>query len=77
MPEYTLAAEDFTEGKINIADLLVKTGLCPSKRDARTVIQQGGATVDDRKIADPAEMIEIGDFVVVKKGKKSMIKVKK
>ena len=77
MPEYVLAAEDLTEGKINIADLLVKSGLCPSKRDARTVIQQGGASVDDRKIADPAEMIEIGDFVVVKKGKKSMMKIKR
>ena len=77
MPEVTLKAEDFTDGKINIADLLVKTGLCPSKRDARTVVQQGGATVADRKITDVGDMIEIEDFVIVKKGKKSMIKVKK
>ncbi len=77
MPEFTLALEDFSDGKICIADLLVKTGLCPSKRDARTVIQQGGASVDDRKISDPAEMIEIGEFVIVKKGKKSMMKVKR
>ncbi len=77
MPEFVLAPEDLSEGKICIADLLVKTGLCPSKRDARTVIQQGGASVDDRKISDPAEMIGIGEFVIVKKGKKSMIKVKK
>lgn len=76
MPEYVLSADDLTEGKINIADLLVKSGLCGSKRDARTVVQQGGAIVDDRKIADPAEMIEIKDFVVVKKGKKSRMKVK-
>lgn len=76
MPEFTLSPEDLTEGKINIADLLVKTGLCPSKRDARTVIQQGGAAVDDKKIADVSEMIEIKDFVIVKKGKKSMLKVK-
>ncbi len=77
MPEFTLAPEDLTEDKICIADLLVKSGLCPSKRDARTVVQQGGASVDDRKISDPAEMIEIKDFVVVKKGKKSMMKVKR
>lgn len=76
MPEFVLSPEDLTEGKINIADLLVKSGLCPSKRDARTVVQQGGAVVDDRKIADPAEMIEIKDFAIVKKGKKSMLKVK-
>ena len=74
MPEVKLSAEDLTDGKINIVDLLVKTGLCGSKRDARTVVQQGGASVDDRKIADIGEMVEIGDFVVVKKGKKSMIK---
>ncbi len=77
MPEFVLAPEDLSEGKICIADLLVKTGLCPSKRDARTVIRQGGASVDDIKISDPAEMIGIDEFVIVKKGKKSMIKVKK
>ncbi len=75
MPEVKLSPEDLTDGKINIVDLLVKAGLCPSKRDARTVIQQGGATVDDRKITAFDEMIEIGDFVVVKKGKKSLVKV--
>ena len=74
MPEVKLAAEDLTDGKIGIVDLLVKTGLCSSKRDARTVVQQGGASVDDRKIEAVDEMIEIADFVVVKKGKKSMIK---
>ena len=74
MPEVKLSPEDMTDGKINIVDLLVKTGLCPSKRDARTVIQQGGAAVDDRKITSLDEMIEIKDFVVVKKGKKSLIK---
>ncbi len=74
MPEVKLSPEDLTDGKINIVDLLVKTGLCPSKRDARTVIQQGGAAVDDRKITSLDEMIEIKDFVVVKKGKKSLIK---
>lgn len=74
MPEVKLSAEDLTDGKINIVDLLVKTGLCSSKRDARTVVQQGGASVDDRKIAAIDEMIEITDFVVIKKGKKSMIK---
>ena len=74
MPEVKLDGEDLTDGKIGIVDLLVKTGLCSSKRDARTVVQQGGATVDDRKITAIDEMIEIKDFVVVKKGKKSMIK---
>ena len=74
MPEVKLSPEDMTDGKINIVDLLVKTGLCPSKRDARTVVQQGGAAVDDRKITSLDEMIEIKDFVVVKKGKKSLIK---
>ncbi len=76
MPEFTLSSEELTDGKICIVDLLVKTGLCPSKRDARTVVQQGGAAVDDRKITDVGEMIEIKDFVIVKKGKKSMLKAK-
>lgn len=70
MPTVTVS-----ESKINILDLLVQAGLCSSKRDARTNLEQGGISVDDRKITDVNEIVEIGDFVVVRKGKKKFVKV--
>ena len=70
MPTTALEAADLTDGKIGILDLLVKTGLAPSKGEGRRLVQQGGISVDDRKITDPNEAIEISAEVIIKKGKK-------
>lgn len=70
MPTTELSAEEFSEGKINILNLLTKTNLAPSKAEARRLITQGGISVDDVKIDDPNTDIEIADFAVIKKGKK-------
>ncbi|HNX64217.1 MAG TPA: tyrosine--tRNA ligase [Oscillospiraceae bacterium] len=70
MPSTELSADDFTDGKIAILDLIVKTGLAPSKGEGRRLVTQGGISVNDVKIDNPNEMIEITDFVIVKKGKK-------
>jgi len=72
MPTVTVS-----ESSLNILDLFVKAGLCASKREARTAVEQGGASVDGEKISDVNRVVEIGEFVVVKKGKKSFVKVKK
>ena len=77
MPTVALAAEDLTDGKIGILDLLVKSGLCSSKRDARTTVEQKGAAVNDEIIADVTAQIEIGDFVILRKGKKNYRKITK
>ena len=60
---------------MSIVDLLVATGLAPSKSEARRLVQGGGVSVDDRKIQDFSEIIEISDFAILKKGKKSFTKV--
>ena len=52
MPSTELDESIFTDGKINIIDLLSATGLVPSKAEARRLIQQGGVAVDDEKITD-------------------------
>ena len=74
MPSTELDESVFTDGKINIIDLLSVTGLVPSKGEARRLIQQGGVAVDDVKITDFKAEISKDDFakgyVVVKKGKK-------
>lgn len=70
MPSTELSADDFTDGKIAILELLVKTGLAPSKGEGRRLVTQGGISINDIKIDNPNEMIEITDFVIVRKGKK-------
>ncbi len=69
MPSTDIPAAEL-EGGINILDLLVKTGLCPSKSEGRRLVQQNGIAVDDVKVTDPNAVITINDSVVIKKGKK-------
>ena len=79
IPAYELQAADFIDGKIDIMGLLVATGLCSSRGDARRNIQQGGVSVDDEKITDIAVSYTPADFAgegkLLKKGKKSFIKI--
>ena len=77
MPTDEIPAEMFADNKIGILDLLTAAKLAPSKREARNLIAGGGIMVDDVKIDDPNAQIEITDFVIVKKGKKIIHKVKK
>ena len=69
MPSTEIPAA-YLENGINILDLLIKTGLVPSKSEGRRLVQQNGIAVDDVKVADPNAVIEINDSVVIKKGKK-------
>ncbi len=70
-------AVELTDGKIGILDLLVNTKLAPSKREARNLISGKGVTVDDVVIEDPNALIEISESVILRKGKKSFVKVTK
>ena len=77
-PTTELSEADLTDGSIDIMTLLVKTGLCPSKSDARRNVQQGGVSVDDVKVTDigasfTAEQLKAG--ILVKRGKKNFQKV--
>ena len=74
MPTTELTADDFTDGEIGILDLLIKGGLAPSRREARTLVMQGGVLIDGEKVADAnaaAKIDSFADGVVVKKGKKT------
>ena len=78
MPTTEITAEELTDGAADIMTLLVKTGLCPSKSDARRNIQQGGVTANDEKITDIAKSFSADELkagVVLRRGKKSFQKV--
>ena len=59
----------------SIVDLLLLSGLTTSKGEGRRLVEQGGVSVDGNKVADPNQIIEIKDSVVIKKGKKVFLKV--
>ena len=74
MPTTKLEASDFSGGSILIIDLLVKSGLAPSKSEAKRLIKDGGITVADKKAAsfDEALVREAFDGgLIIKKGKKT------
>ena len=79
MPTVELQDEDFADGKIDILTLLVKSGLVPSKSEARRAVQQGGAAIDGEKITDIAMTFSKEDFEgegrVLRRGKKNFRKV--
>ncbi|MDO5601473.1 MAG: tyrosine--tRNA ligase [Oscillospiraceae bacterium] len=78
MPSTTLTAENFTNGEIGILDLMVLTGLCSSRGEARRLIQQGGVVFDGKKLSDPNERfapVLFSSPIVIKKGKKTYHKV--
>ena len=81
MPTATLTEEDFVEGKIDVLTMLVKSGLVPSKSEARRAVEQGGVSVEGEKVTDIRTIYEAsafeGDGIVVKRGKKNFRKVVK
>ena len=80
MPTSTLTDADFENGNINVLSMLVATGLCPSRGEARRLVQQGGVTVDDVKVASIDESLARerfeGEGIIVRKGKKVFHRVK-
>ncbi len=79
MPTTTLADEDFVDGKIDILEALVKTGITKSRGEGRRLVQQGGVSVDDNKVTDIGLSFTQDDLkanaVIVKKGKKVFHKI--
>ena len=78
MPVAELTAEDFTDGAIDILNVIVKAGLCPTRSEARRNVEQGGVTVNDEKITDIKKTFAPADFgegLVVRRGKKNFKKV--
>ena len=73
MPTTELTNDDFG-GSIDVLSLLVKCGLATSKGEARRLVQQGGVSVNDEKVAAIETTFGCeqftGDGVIIKKGKK-------
>ena len=66
---------------ISILDALVLTNIAPSKGQAKTLIAQGGVTLNDVKVEDIGYRLSDEDFkegyAIIKKGKKVFHKLEK
>ena len=79
MPVVTLSADDFDNDEISVVKILVNAQLAKSNGEAKRLIQQGGISINDEKVADFAmtllkEKISSED-VIIKKGKKVFYKI--
>jgi tyrosyl-tRNA synthetase len=76
----TIVSKEQLEKGLNIIDLLVMTGLAPSKGEARRLVAQGGVLVEDSKVESIDIAISTDDFkdgkLIIKKGKKTYHRIK-
>ena len=77
MPTFELSKDSIANG-LSMLDLIVLTKIAPSKGQARTLVEQGGISINDEKITDAKHTISLDLFnndVILKKGKKVFIKI--
>jgi tyrosyl-tRNA synthetase len=80
IPTVEIPADRFSGAGLGLADLMREVGLVKSNGEGFRAIEQGGISVDDRKITDrkfavTTEMFTDGR-ILIKKGKKSFRRVK-
>jgi tyrosyl-tRNA synthetase len=67
-----------TDGTISICKLLTLLGLTPSNNEARRAVQGGGVTIGEarEKLTDPQLKIAVTDGLIVRVGKRQVVRVK-
>ena len=78
VPEAVISESDLVDGKADIMSLLVLSGLCASRSDARRNIQQGGVLCGEEKVTDIAKAFdgeELRKGIVLRRGKKNFKRV--
>jgi len=71
LPTITLPA-----GQTSIVQLFVKAGLSTSGKEAKRLIAEGGAKIDDVVVSDPGQMIDVADTLKLSAGKKRHVLVR-
>ncbi len=78
MPTTNLTEADLENGGLDIVSLLVKSGLCSSRGDARRNVQQGGVSANDEKVTDANKVYsadELREGITLRRGKKNYNRV--
>lgn len=78
MPSAEISKSEIESG-INVLDMLVNVKLCPSKSEARRLVQQNGLSINGEKVSGVDTIINSEYFkdgeMIVKKGKKTFLKL--
>ena len=61
LPRVTFSAADLADG-VSAAQLFVRSGLAASGKEAKRLIQEGGAKVNDEPVSDVGRMFSADDF---------------
>lgn len=64
------------DSTVSIADILVESGLLPTKGEARRMIEQGGVSIDGEKVIDRLASIDISQERLFKVGKRKFLRIK-
>jgi len=79
MPTLELTSSQIEAGEADILNILVKSGLCASRGDARRNVEQGGVSIGDEKLTDSRKCFTAeelaGQGIVVRRGKKKFVRV--
>ena len=79
IPSAEYPKEKVSDDGVSVVDLIAEIKFLPSKAEARRMIQQNALTIGDKKINDVNYRVFLKDFqdngLIIKKGKKSFIKV--
>ena len=80
MPTFDASSLFTNNDNITLIDILVESKTVSSKSQARTLIEQGGISINDEKITDTKYILKKSEFddtfFILKKGKKTFIKIK-
>ena len=76
--ERVVSAAELTDGKVGICKLLVLVQLAKSNNEARRAVEGGGVTIgpNKEKITDPKAVVAVPDGLIVRVGKRSVIRVR-
>jgi tyrosyl-tRNA synthetase len=75
IPEIQIPAKELTDSKIWIVKLITLCGFASTNSEARRLIIQGGITINNESLNDPALNIEIKPDMILKVGKRRFARV--
>lgn len=78
LPSKSMSRSELEKG-MGVLDLFVLSGLVPTKSEARRLVQQGGATINDRKVEDEKALIDLAweseGALMLRAGKKRVFRI--
>jgi tyrosyl-tRNA synthetase len=75
LPQLEVSATASTTHKIWIVKLLVDYGFAATNGEARRLITQGGVSIDNNKLTDPKQEVDVKNGMILRVGKRRFAKI--